>query len=68
MGLESLPSAAVHESVHGTFQWRDVRLESAFGDKAEVAFQGRELLLTRNGHSVDSCGIGYITPAGRVAT
>ena len=30
-------------STHGTFRtWRDVRLESAFGGKAEVAFQGRQ--------------------------
>ena len=38
-----MPFAAVHESVLGTFETcRDVRLESAFGGRAEVAFQGRE--------------------------
>jgi hypothetical protein len=36
--------AALHESVAGTFRtWRDVRVESAFGGIAEVAFQGRQV-------------------------
>ena len=35
--------AAVHESPFGTKRtWRDVRLESAFGGKAEVGLQGRQ--------------------------
>jgi hypothetical protein len=30
-------------STHGTFRtWRDVRLESAFGGKAEVGLRGRQ--------------------------
>jgi hypothetical protein len=38
-----MPFAALHESLHGTFRtWRDVRLESAFRGKAEVAFRGRQ--------------------------
>jgi hypothetical protein len=33
---------AVHESACGTFQtWRDVRVESAFGGKAEFEIRGR---------------------------
>ncbi len=36
--------AAVHESVVGTFRTsRDVRLESAFGGRAEVEFRGRQV-------------------------
>jgi hypothetical protein len=36
--------AAVHESGCGTFRtWRDVRLESAFGGRAEVEFRGRQV-------------------------
>jgi hypothetical protein len=36
--------AAVHESGCGTKRtWPDVRLESAFGAKAEVGFWGREV-------------------------
>src|SRR5258706_16314051 len=36
--------AAVHESPVGTFRTsRDVRLESAFGGKAEVGFRGRQV-------------------------
>ncbi len=31
-------------STHGTFRtWRDVRLESAFGGRAEVEFRGRQV-------------------------
>jgi hypothetical protein len=36
--------AAVHESVVGTKRtWRDVRVESAFGGKAEVGLRGRQV-------------------------
>ena len=38
------PFAAAHESVSGTFRtWRDVRVESAFRGKAEVAFEAYEV-------------------------
>ncbi len=36
--------AAVHESPYGTFRtWPDVRLESAFGGRAEVGLWGRQV-------------------------
>jgi hypothetical protein len=35
---------AMHESLVGTFRtWRDVRLESAFGGRAEVRRRGRQV-------------------------
>jgi hypothetical protein len=35
--------AALHESLVGTKRkWRDVRLESVFGGKAEVGLKGRQ--------------------------
>jgi hypothetical protein len=35
---------ALHESPVGTFRtWRDVRLESAFGGRAEVGFRGGQV-------------------------
>ena len=39
-----MPFAAAHESVSGTKRtWCDVRLESAFGGKAEVGFRDRQV-------------------------
>src|SRR5260370_19939072 len=43
--------AAMHESVHGTFRtWPDVRLESAFGGRADVICSERVFpVLTQSG-------------------
>ena len=39
-----LAICAVHESLPGPKRtWRDVRLESAFGGRAEVEFRGRQV-------------------------
>ena len=48
----------------GTFRtWRDVRLESAFGGKAEVEFRSRPRTITTRYHAVAVVQLGKLTEA-----